>query len=161
MISSVCALRRPGRKDEAHGKQVSRAESWRYESNIYIKPSVNKVIPFHFNVGKILNVCLKLQPNIFANQQSVQMQPFSSNRRFKPAESLSSSPLMRKKPGTPLMRGADIVRTTLPTTPEPASKDVPGRSRNDTYHGNIREYSDTDYAHSAHSLSRYNKADSF
>ena len=68
---------------------------------------------------------------------------------------------MRKKPGTPLMRGADIVRTTLPTTPEPASKDVPARSRNDTYHGNIREYSDTDYAHSAHSLSRYNKADSF
>ena len=56
--------RRPSRKHEAHGKQVSRAESWRYESNIYIKPPVNK-------------------PNIFANQQTVQMQPispFSSSR---------------------------------------------------------------------------------
>ena len=69
-------------------------------------------------------------------------------QRFKPAESLSSSPLMRKKPATPLLRGADIVRSTLPTTPEPGMKENPRRTRNDTYHGNTREYSDTDYAHS-------------
>ena len=71
-------------------------------------------------------------------------------RRFKPAESLSSSPLMRKKPATPLMRGTDIVRRTLHTTPELGKEENPRgrRTRNDTYHGNIREYSDTDYAHS-------------
>ena len=65
MISSVCALRRPGRKDEAHGKQVSRAESWRYESNIYIKPSVNKVIPFHFNFEKNIKCLFKASAKHF------------------------------------------------------------------------------------------------
>ena len=60
---------------------------------------------------------------------------------------------MRKKPTTPSIRGADIVRTTLPTTPEtPGKKDNPKRRRNDTYHGDIREHSDTDYAAS---ISRY------
>ena len=55
---------------------------------------------------------------------------------------------MRKKPATPLMRRADIVRRTLPTTPEPGKKENTRMTRNDTYHGNIREYSDIDYAHS-------------
>ena len=77
-------------------------------------------------------------------------------RRFKPAESLSSSPLMRKKPAMPLARGADIVRSTLPTTPEtPGKRDNPGKTRNDTYHGNIREYSDTDYAPSISRFLRF------
>ena len=55
---------------------------------------------------------------------------------------------MRKKPATLLIRGADIVRSTLPTTPEPGKTEKAVRTRADTYHGNIRPYSDTDYAHS-------------
>ena len=64
---------------------------------------------------------------------------------------------MRKKPAMPLVRGADIVRSTLPTTPEPGKKENPRRTRTETYHGDIREHSDTDYAHS---LSRYRIVDS-
>ena len=55
---------------------MSRAESWRYESNIYIKPPVNK-------------------PNIFANQQTVQMQPispFSSSRYISDLEWVHTKP---------------------------------------------------------------------
>ena len=46
--------------------------------------------------------------------------------RYKPAEALTSSPLMRKKPAMPLIRGADIVRSTL--------------------EADTREVSETDYA---------------
>ena len=65
---------------------------------------------------------------------------------------------MRKKPPMPLARGADIVRSTLPTTPEtPSKRDNHGRTRNDTYHGNIREYSDTDYAPSISRFLRFHE----
>jgi len=154
VVLVICLRLNTGRKDKTN-KQVSRAESWRYESSIYIKP------PTAHQTAQ----CIQ-------NKQIVHPSPhlpFTTPRSAAPS-SLTNSPLMRHKQNqmaTAGFRGVDIVRTHM-TRPQPQDdisyhrvrndtyhgnqevnepKLQPGDfQRNETYHGNFQEFSDTDYA---------------
>jgi len=98
-------------KNDPENKKVSRAESWRYESSIYVKPPISQ---------KPVYVSPPLPPPSLTDAG-----PPSWSR---PPNSLTSSPLLRTKyiSTLPGLRGGDIVRTSLPTQME--------RQRKNTFH---------------------------
>eukprot|EP00092_Neocalanus_flemingeri_P003098 GFUD01003310.1.p1 GENE.GFUD01003310.1~~GFUD01003310.1.p1 ORF type:complete len:310 (+),score=91.03 GFUD01003310.1:50-979(+) len=108
MLGVIARLRA---RNDPENKKVSRAESWRYESSIYVKPPAGQ---------KPVYVPPPLPPSV------IDSGPPTWSR---PPNSLSSSPLLRTKYNSSLpgLMGVDIVRTSLPTHQE--------RRRQDTYQG--------------------------
>merc|ERR1719300_441676 len=118
-----------------NNKKVSRAESWRYESSIYIKPPGNQV-----------------QANLLTNSQilSPQQQNVLNRSVAAAPSSLTNSPLMRPKNGMPGFRGVDVIRTTMPNPEDRLSYQRVREDSFDNYHINHhhnfpQEISDTDY----------------
>jgi len=111
------------RMDKQHSsdtKKVSRAQSWRYESSLYVNPTNRPE-------AGIIN-----QPVYIPPPPPPDFIQSSSSSRPEAPNSTSSSPLLRPKFNS--MREVDIVRSSLPTHQD--------RQRQNNYHGTPPAYRD-------------------